>query len=516
VSIAAAPKFPSNWQDIADGIVVDLELEAEAAKERESKVAAVREDVREFAKYVWLNDPNRGPIPFDMWDWQLGLLDLWANEPAVCVLKARQLGVSWLVAVYVVWRGLFNHGQRILLVSIGQREADKLLEKCKFIIDMLPDWLKPPVGTYVDNVTRLRFDLVDSEIESLPASGGVGRSRSASLVVLDEHAWQARDREIWTAIKATVEHGSIISISTANGLGPLHTRIYKSAKQDKGRFIPVFIPWSADPRRNETWYEAEREEYELAGQGDEFVQEYPANDEEAFIVTGSPVFSAPVLLALPQEAVEPTEPGLWVYRRPEPGARYAIGCDTSEGVAGGDWSSATVLKLEQAETDAGLPTYRAEQVAQLRGRWEPEVYAKKVDALARYYAKATERKRGTMHHVQVGVERNNHGHAVLVVLRQLNPQEDPYTLTAWGGKVGWLTNKQTRPIILDTFAGAVRAGDIAIHDPGTISQMSTFSQTASGGEAQSGYHDDDVLAAAIAFVHARRAFGVTVEMRKRE
>ena len=509
--VVTAPNSSDAIQEAIDFVVFDMLNEGE---QTDSRVQACSDDIREFAKHVWLNDPNRGPVPFAMWDWQLGLLELWTEQRAVCVLKARQLGVSWLVAVYVLWRALFNHGQRILLVSIGQREADKLLEKVSFIVENLPDWLRPPESSITSNVTKLRFELLDSEIESLPASGGVGRSRSASLVVLDEHAWQARDAEIWTAIKPTVEHGQVISISTANGLGPLHTRIYKAAKQGRSKFTPVFIPWSADPRRNEAWYETERAEYEMAEQVNEFVQEYPANDEEAFIVTGNPVFTAQLLSSLPVEHVNPKEPGLWVYREPEAGARYVIGADTSEGVSGGDWSSACVLKVERLPGDDGeLPLYKAEQVAQLRGRWEPELYAKKLDALARYYA--VEFKRGQARQVQVGVERNNHGHAVLVVLRQLNPQEEPYSIAAWGGKLGWMTNVQTRPIMYDTWAGAVRGGQVIIHDPGTVSQMSTFAQTKQGGEAQSGYHDDDCTSQAIAWMHHRRAFGAVVEVSKR-
>lgn len=512
VTTGTVERLPSNAKDIVELAVADILLDR---GHDDSRIKACSKSVREFAKHAWLNDPNLGPIPFAMWDWQAGLLELWAEESAVCVLKARQLGVSWLVAVYVLWRALFRKGQRILLVSIGQREADKLLEKVSFVLERLPDWLRPPESSITDNVRMLRFELTDSEIESLPASGGVGRSRSASLVVLDEHAWQARDAEIWTAIKATVEHGSILSISTANGLGPLHTRIYKAAQEGKGRFTPVFIPWNADPRRDEAWRTKEQEDYELAGQGDEFVQEYPSDDVEAFIVTGSPVFTATQLSALPVMNVKPREPGLWVYANPDKAAKYVIGADTSEGVAGGDWSSACVLRVEHVDPIDDLPMYKAEQVAQLRGRWEPELFAKKLHELATFYSVAPY-KRGVGRQVQLGVERNNHGHAVLVVLRQLNPKDDPYAITAWGGKLGWNTTATTRPIMYDGFAGAIRGNQIDIHDPGTISQMSTFAQTKQGGEAQSGYHDDDVTAAAIANMHVRRAFGNVIEVAKRK
>lgn len=485
--------------------IAAVELEDEAS-DADNRVKRCAEDIREFAKHAWLSDPVLGEMPFAMWDWQEGMLELWTEERLVCVLKARQLGVSWLVAVYVLWVALFRPSQRILLVSIDQRESDKLLDKVKFVLKKLPDWLKPPASLVTQNTRIVKFLAHDSEIEALPSTGKVGRSRAASVVVLDEHAHQDNADDIFVAIEPTIEHGQMLSVSTANGLGVLHTRLYKGAVEGGNGFTPVFVPWMAHPDRDEEWERGERARLSATEQPQLFEQEYPATDVEAFVVTGNPVWTVAEVNRQPIEHIEPTEPGLWLYREPVKGYAYALGADPAEGVKGGDWCSASVWHIWKDE--AG---YHGEQVAQLRGLWAPEKFAEKVDALALRYSVHHEPRRARP--VMAGVERNNHGHAVLMKLRQLNPKDQPYSLSFWSKKLGWVTTPQTRPLMYDEFAGAIREGQVVVHDPVTQSQMSTFAQTRLGGDAQQGYHDDDLTAGAIAWQHHRRVFGVVIGAR---
>lgn len=497
--------------DIEDALGLAAVQLLDEVKTGDARVQACADDVGEFARYCWIKHPTRGDMhpgwmdlpgaSYDLWDWQPGMLRLWAENRLVCVLKARQLGVSWLVAMYVAWVAIFRPGSTILLVSIGQREADELLDKVKYVIRHLPAWLRP-VG-YVPLARTVTFRN-GSEIESLPASGASGRSRTASLVVLDEHAWQERADDIWTAIEPTIEEGQLLSVSTANGLGALHTRLYKQAIEGANGFVPVFVPWSAHPNRDADWERQERARMAVSSQPQLFEQEYPANDVEAFVVSGSPVWTAAELDRQPIMDVDPIEPGIWVYEEPREGERYVIGADTAEGVVGGDWCSASVLRITREEDG-----YHGYHVAQVRGLWPPEQYAERLHRVALMYSVGyREREAKTCY---LGVERNNHGHAVLLRLRQLNPQDKPYSLTSWAKALGWATNVNTRPLMLDQFAGAVRSGMVEVVDPVSVSQMSTFAAGKNGGEAQPGFHDDDVLALGIAWAHHRRAFGVVLD-----
>lgn len=469
---------------------------ADPASER-ARLAAEAEaalaDVEAFARTCSIQTAEGETVNFGTagWPWQFGLLATWAANPLVVVLKARQLGVSWLVAMYSLWRAIRRPGQSVLLISRNQADAQKLLDKVAFLYAHLPAW-KP--GAIV-NARSIRFTDLGSEIEAMPATENVGRSRTAALVVLDEHAHQPWASQILAAVKAVAEKGQIISISSARGPGALHSKIYLAAKAGSNGWKPVFIPASFHPDRQDPgWRERARAALEQLSDA-AFAQEYPENDIEAIQTTGRPVFSAEDLARQPIEAGISGPPGLTLYRSPLPGLIYVIGADVGEGLATSDWSSALVL-----ERDSG------EQVAQLRGRWTPDVYAAKLDGLARLFAEhASERSR---HPVIVAIERNNHGHAALLALCQLAGNSAPYTIyRARDAHSGWLTTSANRPILVDQLEAALRTGRLTLHDAPALDQFSTFAYSDDGRpEAQEGYRDDDVMAAGIAWQIRERAF----------
>ena len=141
------------------------------------------------------------------------------------VLKARQLGVSWLAAIYALWFAMRKPGQVVLIISQREDDAVKFLEKVSFIWERLPEWR---TGAKV-NVKSIEL-ANGSSLEAMPATANIGRSRTANLVILDEHAYQGFARKILLALKPVAEKGQILSISSGNGQGALHSQLYISAK----------------------------------------------------------------------------------------------------------------------------------------------------------------------------------------------------------------------------------------------------------------------------------------------
>ncbi|HJX54046.1 MAG TPA: hypothetical protein VJ801_14865, partial [Polyangia bacterium] len=154
-----------------------------------------------------------------------------------------------------------------------------------------------------------------------------------------------------------------------------------------------------------------------------------------------------------------------------------------------------------------------EQVAQLRGRWAPDIFATKLDALARLFGQHADADNRTP--VIVGVERNKHGHAALLKLRELHGASGPYAIfRARDGRVGWLTSSASRPVLIDQLEAALRTGELILHDAGTADQFGTFAWSNDGRpEGQEGYSDDDVMTAGIAWHIRRRAFGRVLGVR---
>jgi intein/homing endonuclease len=230
--------------------------------------------------FCLINDPNtpeRGPFRFRLWPWQWELLDQFVNHKRVVVLKARQMGVSWLMAAYALWTFLSKPGSNIIFISKREEDAAKLLAKAVFIYRNLPPRFKFEANKR-DSDTRLAFrsEQLNSTMSALAAVKGAGRSETATLVIPDEWAFQEYAEEMYGGYEPTVGiYGEIKGCSTANGPQGLFYSIYQSAKLGKNGFHPAFLSWSLRPGRTQEWRDSKAEEFRLAGTPELAAQEYP-------------------------------------------------------------------------------------------------------------------------------------------------------------------------------------------------------------------------------------------------
>src|SRR5436309_8810036 len=104
----------------------------------------------------------------------------------VIILKARQLGISWLCCAYGLWLCMFQPGKLVLLFSQGQAEADEMLRRVRSMYDRLPDWLRRQCPLAREPNTSEMEWANGSRVKSLPATQKAGRSLTASLVIFDE------------------------------------------------------------------------------------------------------------------------------------------------------------------------------------------------------------------------------------------------------------------------------------------------------------------------------------------
>lgn len=233
-----------------------------------------------------------------------------------------------------------------------------------------------------------------------------------------------------------------------------------------------------------------------------FPQEYPEDDEQCWLTSGVSYFDVPVVLALLAAVPAPPDvrqvPGGREVRwePPQPGVRYVAGCDTSEGLPTSDPAGVVILRQ-----DTGA------QVADLHGCFRPPVLAHHAVRLCREYNQAL-----------LGVERNNHGHAVLQKVDELgyghphfrggplywHAATDAYRQDQRDARAGWDTNAVTRPNLLSGLAEWLPAG--GVRDRELLAECLTFRLQASGKfEADSGAHDDRVMKVGIAVQMLRQA-----------
>ncbi len=241
------------------------------------------------------------------------------------------------------------------------------------------------------------------------------------------------------------------------------------------------------------------------------MQEYPEDDVSCFLTTGHCCFPVASLLAMAKQSQQQrplqvqsmalyrwcmgreyvgpiaVAPGrLTVYRMPEVGRHYAVGADAAEGLEHGDWCAAVVLDWATRE-----------QVAELHGKWRPDVFARLLAALAASYGWA-----------YLAVESNGHGLPALLTLRsELHYPHMHYWVQGKRVKLGWPTNSTTKPLMIDQMAAALADGKLLLRSPTLIDECLSFvSKDGGAQEAEAGKHDDLAIACAIALqvVRTRR------------
>lgn len=220
-------------------------------------------------------------LPFDLWPEQARVLADMQAHPLLVILKARQLGISWLACAYVLWLCTQHAGKTVLLFSQGQLEANELIDRIRFMHGAYRGE-HPLVALATDNTAELEW-ANGSNVKSLPATRRAGRSFSASLVIFDEFAFMLFGAQLYGAAKPTIDDGGRLwIISSADGPGSAYHQFWQQAQARQNGFLPIFLPWTARPARVVLPGWRDQKIAESYGDSGTVLREYPANDIEAF------------------------------------------------------------------------------------------------------------------------------------------------------------------------------------------------------------------------------------------
>lgn len=435
--------------------------------------------------YIQIYDAtNREWISFKLWRAQFDTLKTIQDNRLVIILKARQLGMTWLVLAFALWLMLFHPIATILLFSKRDDEATYLLgvERMKGMYARLPDWMKA------------RRVEVDNDHEWMLSNGSVARafptsagdSYTATLAVVDEADLVPDLNRLMNAVKPTIDGGGrMILLSRVDKSTPQSEfkNIYRAAKAQLTNWVHVFLPWWVRPERDAAWYEAQRADIlSRTTSLDDLHQQYPATDTEALSPSTLDKRIAATWLEqcfderaglseLP--GVAPAIPGLVLYKLPEPNRQYVISGDPAEGNPTSDDSASEVLdKLT------------GEEVASLAGKFQPAVFAAHIDAVGKFFNRA-----------DAMIERNNHGHTVLLWLRD---NSNLRILTGFDDEDGWHSTTLGKTMLYDTCADAFRNKETMLHNFATFTQLSLIE--GSTLRAPDGEMDDRADAYALALV----------------
>ena len=247
-------------------------------------------------KYCVYEDKDAEELiqPFDMWDMQeKALLSIHENRLNI-ILKARQLGFSWLVISYASNIMLTKSGRTVIGLSRTEEEAGELVRRLGVEFRNMPliqekgkvpyGWDGPVFEQFAMKIVIHFPDQPDSVFKAFPSSPGSVRSFTADLVIFDEWAFQQWADLIWKSAFPAINRptgGKFIGLST-NVRGTLFESKFTDVNN---KFNKIFIPWYADPRRDKQWYE----DTKLNCDGD-ITEEYPATIDEALMSIGGAYF----------------------------------------------------------------------------------------------------------------------------------------------------------------------------------------------------------------------------------
>lgn len=376
------------------------------------------------------------------------------EHPQVILLKARQLGFSWLVLAVILWFMLFRPAYIALLTSKRNPDVVELLDtRLKGMYSRLPEWMQCR-AVLVDNDHEWELSN-GSRALAFPSSSG-GRSFIGNFAMIDEADYIEDLSSTMAAMKPVIDNGGrIVLLSTVDKEDPLslYKRMYIESAAGLTRYHTAFMPWNAAPWRSQAWYEAEKSDIlRFDGSYDRLWQEYPSSPEEALSPATLDKRLRPewLLASYQKQDGEPGSiPGLIIYQEQRPGRSYVIGIDPAEGNPTSDDSALEVLDAVTAE-----------QVAELRGKIEPAVMAAYADEIGNMYNKAA-----------ILCERNNHGHAVLLWLND-NSQLD--VLSGLDGRPGWLSSSKGNTLKYATAANRFREKSTLLHSSVAYHQLASI------------------------------------------
>ena len=434
-----------------------------------------------------------GVIDFQMWENLQEMVLLLGTHRLISVLKARQVGLSWLIGAYALWKAQYFEGSVVLIFSQGQGEASALLGKIHSIWDNLPEHLQEPIG--LDNSTTIEFPAMKSKIIALPSTEKAGRSETASLVIQDEADFHENIESNFAAVKPTIDAGGqLIQISTVNKkkMLSMFKEVYRNARRageevKKGAkhngFVSKFFSWKVRPNRDQDWYERIKSEAPDTAEMSALLymeQEYPNTEEEALRPSRvMAAFDQDILDYMFENETKPPietqENGIVrIWQKAAPGKRYVAFSDTSHGT-GGDNAVTVVMDVASGYVVADIKS----------ALLPPQEFAMhSFNLLEDYYNPLW------------GIEDNDWGIVTIRTAQEMGYRNLYERKTRDGklsGKIGWHTDEVTRIALYGDLIQAIHKHHITIPARDGVAEfMTVLRNTDKAGriEALVGTHDD--------------------------
>lgn len=457
-----------------------------------------KEDPIKFMEDCVLIPTPGGSQPIKLYEPQKRIIKSFFQHHELILLKSRQIGMSTLCQAIITYLFTFFDNCVVGIVSRDSPEASDFCRKTQDMIDQLPDWIRPKYKN-----RSIQYFILENGCQLHTASvspanpGSVFRSKSITLLIIDEAAHIRNIDQAWTGIGSTlskvqqvaarekIPYGTIL-LSTPNkteGIGKWYFSMWTGARTKQNAFWAHKIHWTEIPDfvNDPNWYK--RQCKILNNDKSKIAQEL----ELKFVGTEDSLFDEEVQQRLQNGFKDPLE----IVTLPIPKGRgelhrfkeinrahyHIIGVDCAS-AAGSDNSAIEVIEYETME-----------QVLEFNGKVDPKQLVDVIRLVCAFCP----------HNILV-IE-NTGGYGSSVIYDLMYDEETNYNLYGTdSGKdkgvfiPGLSTNAKTRPLILDSLYTYIVEDPDIIHSERLAMELLGLVNKANRVEADKGFKDDLALA----------------------
>jgi len=430
--------------------------------------------------YTKIQHQLRGAIPFDSYPFQDDCVKDFQDYRWNIVLKSRQLGLSTIAAAYALWMAIFQKDQNILVIATKLPTAINFIKKVKFMLDSLPPWLL--ITKFEPTKQSLRFTN-GSTITAIPTSPDAGRSESLALLIIDEAAFIRDFDTIWTGLSPTLSTGgSVIIMSTPNGVGGQYHSLWTQASAGTNNFHPIKLLWDVHPEHDEDWFKKETADLPRRKIAQEYLCDFISSGET--FLQPNEIDKLRDAIRIPISKTGPQN-GIWTWVPPVSGKKYVISADVARGDAL-DFSTFHVIDYDECEV-----------CVEFMGKIPPDKLADLMQEYGHMYNDAV-----------LCPEQNTFGYFTNVKLRDdgypflyyKDQKGDIFTknLSRSSDDVpGFDTQTKSRTQILATLEESIRNNVLKTYSSRLYDQLLSFVWNGSKASAAKNSHDDLVMSIAI-------------------
>lgn len=415
------------------------------------------------------------------------------------ILKARQLGFTTFICIFLLDYALFNQNKSIGVIGPTVTDTGVIFRKIKISWENFPKELKEYMGLGTVGDSKVEYEFTNGSVMRISTSL---RSGTYQAVLITEFGkisahWPDKADEIVTGtLPAVPSKGLVFIESTAEGEDGRFYEFCQDSMEAKrfNRALTVkdykffFFPWYENPsnviegeldipfevtsyldkmenflhinlnKQQRNWYYLENKI-----QKGKMKQEHPSYPDEAFLSSGNKLFNGEKVQAqieaYKREPIE-IDGNFLIYARYNKAHLYGLGADVSQGVKR-DSSTIVIIDFTLGEV---VMTYKSNEI-------DPVTFAHDIRKAGFWYGGCV-----------AAPEANNVGLTTCVTLNNLS-YPNIYTQVRAGelqdsatNKLGWLTTSLTKPRMMYELSESIDDDILRIPDEGVLLEAKKFNK----------------------------------------